>query len=276
MARYALSGRCQFGCPLFLEARNAFTGFLTRNPARVEAVQIFCCIALGKLEQQGFRIGNGAGGGSEECGCDLAECGIHLCVGVNAMNQAGNLGLFGAEAVAGEQIASHESRAEGGQEDRHQRRRRESQPHFGNGEERIRCRQNHVTRARKAEPAADAGALHDGDGRFGKRIEPIAGAVDGGIVAIDRPCVSCQIGADIRTAAEVFAFPAQNNDPNRGVGIQSIQRRDQQRERLTIQRIAFVRTVQRNRDSAAQVGDIISFGKVIGLASIRRSLTNIF
>ena len=198
--------------PLFLETRNAFTGFLARNPARVEAVQIFYCVARGKLEQQGFRIGNGAGAGTEECGRDLVERGIHLRGGVNAMNQAGNLGLFGTEAIAGEQIASHKSRAEGGQEDRHQRRRRESQSHFGNGEERIRRRQNHVTRAREAEAAADAGALCDGDGWFGERIQPIAGAVDGGIAARDRLCVSSQIGADVRTAAEVFAFSAQNND----------------------------------------------------------------
>ena len=100
--------------------------------------------------------------------------------------------------------------------------------------------------------------------------------MDRGIVANDCPCVSCQIGADIRTAAEMLAFSAQNNDPNRGVGIQSIKRRDQQRERFTIQRIALIGTVQRNRDSAAPTGDIISFGKVIGLASFRRSLTNIF
>ena len=66
MARLRAVGKVPIRMPLFLEARNAFTGFLARNPARVEAVQVFYCVARGKPEQQGFRIGNGAGGGSQE------------------------------------------------------------------------------------------------------------------------------------------------------------------------------------------------------------------
>lgn len=250
MARLSAVGKVPTRMSLFLEARNAFTGFLARNPAYVEAVQVFRGVARGKLEQQGFRIGHGAGAGTKKCRRDLPERGIDFLGGVNAMDKAGQLGLFGAEAIAGEQIASQKSRPEGGLEERHQRRRRESQPHFGDGEERIRRRQHHVTTGCEAEANADAGAVYDGDGRFGKRIQPMAGVVDGGTAANNRRCVSTPIGADFCTVAKVFSFPAQDNEPNRGVGIQPIQCCDQQSQRLTIQRIALVGTVQCDRNDA--------------------------
>ena len=53
--------------PPFLEARNAFTGLLARDPARVKAVKIFVGgVARGKLEQQAFGIADGNGARREE------------------------------------------------------------------------------------------------------------------------------------------------------------------------------------------------------------------
>src|SRR4051812_13918435 len=104
MARLSALGKVPTRMPLFLEARKAFTRFLARDPARVETVQVFRGVARGKPEQQGLRIGDGTGAGTEKCSRDLAERGVDLAGGVNAADQAGNLGLFGTEPIAGEQI----------------------------------------------------------------------------------------------------------------------------------------------------------------------------
>ena len=77
------------------------------------------------------------------------------------------------------------------------------------------------------------------------------------MVASSRMTASASPARSARTSAPLqkcLPSPRRTTTSNRGVGVQSIQRRDQQRERLSIQRIANVERAQMLVESSS-IGD---------------------
>lgn len=156
MRRSGASREVPIRMSVLLVARESFARLFGRDPAGVEFVEVAGQLVSGELPQQLLTIGKRRWRGSKEGLDGFIDRRVHRSSWVNGMGETDSKGHVYVKARAVQEVATQKTCAEGGQQDRHQLDRRETETHFGNSEECLRrCEQN-VTRCGERKSRADA------------------------------------------------------------------------------------------------------------------------